>query len=159
VPTGEAIDVGISYCLCPLSAKRLALLEADPELVHELTEDAVPDMVDLGSHGFALDGILLFAGRKSAVRDAVFAHTGRELGEPGDSVRVHTGARVVEVHEALQALPADVIARHYEDARKAIPQLERGLAAIARFDQLFEQLRSVYAKAAKSGHGMLTFLV
>jgi hypothetical protein len=159
VRTGEAIAVEISYCLCPLSAKRLALLEEHPKLVHELTEDAVPDMVDLGSNGFALDGILLFAERNSAIRDAVFAQTGRRLGEPGDSMRVHTAARVVEVHDALNALPADVIARHYEDARKAIPQLERGPASIARFTQLFEQLRAVYAKTATSGHGMLTFLV
>lgn len=151
--------MGISYCLCPLSAKRLALLEEDPELVHELTEAAVPDMVDLGPKGFELDGILLFAGRNATIRDAVFAQTGRELGEPGDGMRVHTAARVAEIHEALEALPADVIARHYEDARKAIPQLERGPAAIAQFTQLFEHLRKVYAKAAKSGHGMLTFMV
>ena len=74
--------MGIHYCLCPLSAKRLALLEEDPELVNELTEDAVPDMLDLGPSGFALDGILLFAGRSSEIRDAVFAQTGRVLGEP-----------------------------------------------------------------------------
>ena len=149
----------ISYCLCPLSAKRLALLEEDPELVNELTEDAVPDMVDLGANGFALDGILLFAGKDSAIRDAVFAHSGRQLGDAGHSMRVHTAARVVEVHEALEALPEGVIARHYESARKAIPQLERGPAAIALFEQLFEQLRAVYADAAASGRGMLTFLV
>ncbi len=151
--------MGIHYCLCPLSAKRLALLEEDLELVHELTEDAVPDMLDLGPSGFALDGILLFAGRSAAVRDAVFAQTGRVLGEPADSMRVHTAARVLEVHEALSALPADVIERHYEDARRAIPTLERGPASIARFTELFARLRAVYAAAAKSGHGMLTFLV
>lgn len=151
--------MGVSYCLCPLSAKRLALLEKDPELVYELTEDAVPDMVDLGPHGFALDGILLFTGRNSPVRDAVFAHTGRELGKPEDSVRVHSPERVVAVHEALSGLPSDVIARHYEDARKAIPQLERGPSSMARFSRLFEQLLAVYATAAENDHGMLTFLL
>jgi hypothetical protein len=67
--------------------------------------------------------------------------------------------RVVEVHEALSGLPPDEIARHYEDARKAIPRLEGGPAAIARFTQLLEKLRELYATAAESGHGMLTFLV
>lgn len=156
-------NVGISYCLCPLSSKRLALLEEDPELVNELTEDAVPDMLDLGADGFALDGILLFAGRSSsassAIRDAVFAHGGRQLGEPGHAARVHSPARVVEVHEALEALPEDAIARHYEEARKAIAQLEGGLASVTRFTHLFEELRAVYAAAASNGHGMLTFLV
>ncbi len=151
--------MGISYCLCPLSAKRLALIEEDPGLVEELTEDTVPGMLDLGPDGFALDGILLFAGRDPAVRDAVFAQSGRVLGEPADSIRVHTAARVAEISEALTRLPEDVIARHYEEARKAIPRLESGPASVARFTQLFERLREAYANAAGSGHGMVTFLV
>lgn len=156
---GEVLDVGISYCLCPLSAKRLALLEDDPELVNELTEDAVPDMLDLGSDGFALDGILVFAGRSSTIRDAVFAHSGRQLGDPGSTARIHSPARVVEVHAALEALPEDVVVRHYDDARRAIAQLESGFASVTRLSQLFEELRAVYEGAAANGHGMLTFLV
>jgi hypothetical protein len=151
--------VGIRYCLCPLSPKRLALLEEDPGLVEDLNVDDVPGMIDLGPSGFGLDGILLFAGKNPVIRDAVFAHSGRELGEPGDTVRVHSPERVLEVHQALSALPPDVISRHYENARKAIPQLERGPAAIAQFAGLFEQLCEVYATAAESGHSMLTFLV
>jgi len=157
--TGEAIDVGISYCLCPLSAKRLALLEDHPELVNELTEDAVPDMLDLGADGFALDGILVFAGRSSAIRDAVFAHTGRQLGEPGNIARVHAPARVVEVHAALEALPEDVVAKHYEDARRAITQLESGFPSATQLSLMLEELRAIYERAAANGHGMLTFLV
>lgn len=151
--------MGISYCLCPLSAKRLALLEEDPELVNELTEDAVPDMLDLGPDGFALDGILVFAGRSSAIRDAVFAHGGHQLGEPGNTARVHSAARVVEIHEALEALPEDVIARHYEEAKRAVAQLESGFASLTHLTRLFEDLRAVYAKAAVDRQGMLTFLV
>ncbi len=152
--------MGISYCLCPLSAKRLALLEEDPALVDELTEDAVPDMLDLGSDGFALDGILVFAGRSSAIRDAVFAHGGRPLGDKGSSTaRIHTPARVVEVHGALESLPHDVVARNYENARRAIAQLENGFASVTRLAQLFGELRAVYEAAATNGHGMLTFLV
>lgn len=151
--------MGISYCLCPLSAKRLALLENDPELVNELTEDAVPDMLDLGPDGFALDGILVFAGRSSAIRDAVFAHGGRQLGEPGNTARVHSAERVVEIHEALEALPEDVIGRHYEHAKRAIAQLENEFASLAHLTRLFEELRAAYQAASANGHGMLTFLV
>ncbi len=130
------------------------------ELVSELTEDAVPDMLDLGPDGFALDGILLFAGRSSPI-DAVFAQTGRALGEPETACASIPPSEVAEVGEALSALPDDVIARHYEDARKAIPKLERGPAQ--RWRALHGALRAatqkMYANAAEGGHGMVTFLV
>jgi hypothetical protein len=152
--------VGITYRLCPLSRKRLAILEADPELVNELVEGDVPGVLDLGSEGFELDGILLFAARDKAIRDAVFAQTGRAIGDPNDGIRVHTAKRVLQIHQALSALPSDVIARHHEQARRAIGhRLRPGAESIARFTQLFERLRDVYIKAAAEGHGMLTFMV
>lgn len=151
--------VSITYRLCPLSSKRLALIEADTDLVNDLEEGSVPDLLDLGEDGFYLDAILLFAGRDKAVRDAVFAQTGRDLAGQGEGIRVHTPERVAEVHAALAKLPADTVARHYEDARKAVPRLPRGPAAVERFASLFERLREVYAKASASESGMLTFMV
>jgi hypothetical protein len=152
--------LSIAYRLCPLSAKRLAMIEADTDLVSDLDEETVPDLLDLGPEGFELDAILLFTGRDKVVRDAVFAQTGRDLAEAGEGIRVHTPERVAEVHAALAKLPADTIARHYEAARRALgPKLTAGPAAIERFTQLFERLRAVYATANASGFGMLTFMV
>jgi hypothetical protein len=152
--------VGVSYRLCPLSAKRLALIESDTGLVNDLDEETVPELLDLGTAGFELDAILLFVGRGKAVRDAVFAQTGRDLGEAGEGIRVHTAERVAEVHAALAALPDDTVARHYEAARGALgPRLPAGPAAVRRFTDLFERLRAVYASASARGSGMLTFMV
>jgi hypothetical protein len=152
--------VSISFRLCPLSAKRLAILEAEPELVNELDDGAVPDLVDLGSEGFELDAILLFAGPDKAVRDAVFAQTGRDLAGVGEGIRVHTPKRTAEVHAALAKLPADTVARHYDAARRALGnRLGGGSASIDRFTLLFECLRGVYAKASSKRSGMLTFMV
>ncbi|HSO33449.1 MAG TPA: DUF1877 family protein [Labilithrix sp.] len=151
--------MSITYRLCPLSAKRLAMIEADTDLVNDLEEGSVPDLLDLGAEGFYLDAILLFAGRDNAVRDAVFAQTGRDLAGAGEGIRVHTAERAAEVHAALEKLPADTIARHYEDARKAVPRLPRGPEAVERYTGLFERLREVYAKASASKSGMLTFMV
>ena len=151
--------MSIAYRLCPLSSKRLAMIEADTDLVSDLDEETVPDLLDLGPEGFELDAILLFTGRDKRVRDAVFAQTGRDLADEGEGIRVHTPERVAEVHAALAKLPADTVARHYEAARRALPRLAAGPAAIERFTQLFERLREVYAKANASGFGMLTFMV
>ena len=156
--------VSISYRLCPVSVKRLAMLEADVELVNDLDEETVPDLLDLGTEGFELDAILLFAGRDGAVRDgavrdAVFAQTGRDLASKGEGIRVHTHARVAEIDAALAKLPADTIARHYDAARRALPKLRGGSAAIERLTQRFELLRAVYAEANAKGNGMLTFMV
>lgn len=157
--TIDSCRVKLSYRLCPLSAKRLAMLEEDPDLVNDLAESEIPDLLDLGPEGFELDGILLFTGRDPAVRDAVFAQTGRDLGEVGEGVRVHTPERVAEIHAALSKLPPDVIARCFEPARRAMPRLATGPAAIARFAALHERLCATYAKAAANAQGMLTFLV
>ena len=151
--------MNIAYRLCPVSAKRLALIEEDTDLVNDLDEEAVPDLLDLGTEGFGLDAILLFAGPDKTVRDAVFAQTGRDLGAQGEGIRVHAPERAAAVHTALARLPADTVAQHYESARKAVPQLPRGPEAVARYTLLFERLREVYAKANASGSGMLTFMV
>lgn len=151
------------------------MLEADPQLVSELTEEAVEDVLDLGSEGFDLDGILLFAGRtesaalagqagragrKSAIRNAVFAQSGRALGDESDGIRIHTARRVGEIHRALAALPHDVIEQHYEEARRAIgPRLRSGPEAMAWIEDLFVRLRALYAKAAERGQAMVTFMV
>ena len=152
--------MSISFRLCPLSAKRLAMLEAEPELVNDLEEGAIPDLVDLGSEGFELDAILLFAGSDKAVRDAVFAQTGRDLAGEGEGVRVHTPARTAEIHAALAKLPDDTVSRHYDAARRAVgARLTGGSASIERYTLLFERLRAVYAKAKGKRSGMLTFMV
>ncbi len=135
------------------------MLEEDPGLVNDLDPAEIPDVVDLGPEGFELAGILLFTGRDSVVRDAVFAYTGRVLGVLGEGARIHAPERVALIAAGLEALPADIIAKHYEQARRAIPKLERGPAAIARFAELHERLRAVYATAAAKGQSLLTFMV
>lgn len=152
--------MGICYRLCPRSAKRLGLLEEDPGLVSDLAEGVVPDVLDLGEDGFELDWILLFAARDSAIRDAVFAQTGRDLSEPAEGVRVHTPERVRAIHEALRALPDDIVSRNFEAARGVLgKRLKPGAKSVEHFRSLFERLRALYAKAAADGHGMLTFMV
>lgn len=152
--------MSIAYRLCPLSSKRLALIETDTDLVNDLDEETVPELLDLGPAGFELDAILLFVGRGKLVRDAVFAQSGRELGEAGAGIRVHTAERVAEIHAALAALPDDTVARHFEAARGALgSRLPAGPDSVRRFTDLFERLRAVYAQASASGSGMLTFMV
>ena len=146
----------IRYRLCPLSPKRLALLEEDPQIALELDEERVPGLLDLGTDGFELAGILLFAG-KDAIRDAVFAQTGRNLGDDSDGIRVHTPKRVKEIAKALTALADDTIARHYEAARRAMAG-KLDPAAVGRYSDLFEQLRELYVAAATEDQGMLTYM-
>jgi hypothetical protein len=153
----ETRAVAIQYRLCPLSPKRLALLEEDPEMAFDLTSEEVPDLLDLGTEGFELAGILLFAG-KDAVRDAVFAQTGRDLGEVSDMIRVHSPERVTQIAEALVALPDDTVDRHYEAARRAMAG-RLPLDAKSHFGDLFEELRQLYVATSAAKQSMLTFMI
>lgn len=125
-------------------------------MAFDLDAESVPGLLDLGTDGFELAGILLFAG-KDAVRDAVFAQTGRDLGNESDGIRVHTPKRVKEIAKALTDLPDDTIQKHYESARRAMAG-KLDPSAVGKYADLFEQLRELYVAAATEDQGMLTYM-
>lgn len=127
----------------------------------ELPDQDVPGLLALGTDGFELAGILLFAGttkaEKDVVRDAVFAHTGQILGDEGDGIRVHAPARVKEIARTLAALPDDTVAKHYESARRALAG-KLPIDGVEHFTELFEDLRIFYAAASDERQSVLTLM-
>ncbi len=99
--------MGMDAILCALSAKRLAMLQEDPEVLQDLLdarhESEIPGLLDLGNTWHALD-VLLGEGKHATLGDAVLLRTGEKL--PGShKARLMAPARVAEVAKALAALP------------------------------------------------------
>lgn len=91
--------------LCSLSAKRLGLLEEDPELLTELIlarhEDDIPGLFDLGKTWHALD-LLLGDGSDALLGDAILARSGSKLkATKGLKARLLGPERVAQIAEAL----------------------------------------------------------
>jgi hypothetical protein len=124
--------------IASLSRKRLALIAEDPEVVFDLIDAAdeeMPGVLNLGSGWKALGRI---CGPKAAA--AVTGEGGQpvplDLGE-GSSARILSGDQVRELSDALP--------RHGDEDPELVEKLE--------------QLRDLYAKAAKAGDAMLVAIV
>jgi hypothetical protein len=109
--------MGIEAILCSLSAKRLALLEEDPEVLDEVIaarrDDTIPGLLDLGKTWHALD--LMVGEPATALVDAFVVRGGRSIvaGAAYGSARVLAPDRVVDIARALAALPAAMVADRY----------------------------------------------
>ena len=103
--------------LCSLSAKRLGMLEEDPDLLGELIaarhEDEIPGMFDLGKTWHALD-IVLGDGADAVLGDAVLARTGAKM-KAGSRIkaRLLAPARVAEIAKALSGIGPSMITDRY----------------------------------------------
>jgi hypothetical protein len=103
--------------LCSLSAKRVAMLEEDPEMLAELIsarhEVEIPGLFDLGKTWHALDLLLAEAG-DAVLTDAVMARSGAKLRVVGKmQARLLPPARVTLIAKALGALTPALIKERY----------------------------------------------
>jgi hypothetical protein len=124
--------------LASLSRKRLALIAEDPEVVFDLIDAAdedMPGVLNLGTDWKALARVL---GAKAAA--AVTGEGGQDvpldLGK-GGSARILSGEQVQELNAALPA--------HGDEDPDLVETLD--------------ELRELYAKAAKAGDAMLVAIV
>ena len=110
--------MGMDALLCSLSAKRLAMIEEDPEVLSELVEarhdGEIPGLLDLGNTWHALD-IMLGDGKDDVLADALVARNGRKLKAEAahGKARLVGAARVVEIAKALSELPDTLVADRY----------------------------------------------
>ncbi|MFL5350015.1 MAG: DUF1877 family protein [Hyalangium sp.] len=152
--------------LCTLSAKRLALLQEDPEIFEELVESRheseIPGLLDLGKTWDALDFLLSDRGRDELLGDAILARKGQKLRAKGahGPPRVLAPARVRQISAALAKLPPDFLKTRYPSLQgkeihgnygqeKQLPQLEAVLRSVV----------DLYARAAIEGHSVMSAIV
>jgi hypothetical protein len=104
--------------LCACSAKRITMLEDEPEVLLELLEarheDEIPGLLDLGKTWHALD-ILLGDGKDSVLADALVARNGKKMKAAAahGNARLIPAARVAEIAKALEALPPNLVEEKY----------------------------------------------
>lgn len=102
--------------LCSLSAKRLAMLEEDPDVLAELItarhEVEIPGLFDLGKTWHALD-LILGEATDPLLGDAVLARSGPKLKGRGAQARVLQPARVALIDKALTELPTSTVKDRY----------------------------------------------
>lgn len=107
----------MNVVLCALSAKRLAMLEEDPEVLGELIaarhEDEIPGLFDLDKTWHALD-LLLGTGDDGLLADAVLARSGSKMRSPSNlKARLLAPPRVAQVAKALGVLGPTLIKDNY----------------------------------------------
>lgn len=143
--------------LIALSAKRLALLESEPETLEDVVEarheDAIPGLLDLKTFWEPLDMIMSGRGRDEVLGDALLARTGKRMSVDNafEQARVLSPQRVAEVASKLAALPVDTLRERATQLGKA-KDLDALLA-------LFAQIVTLYTDAAKAKQSMLALLV
>jgi hypothetical protein len=171
--------------LCTLSAKRLAQLEEDPDLLSELLaarrETAIPGLIDVGKTWEALDILISDRGKEPVLRDALLARTGQKMRASGafGPARMLAPERVAEVAAALAALPAGVVRQRYprlagrdvhggygrevaapDDSKFLRDKVGQTQAVeIAELEAALSKLRLLYLRAAEAGHAMMTIVV
>ena len=171
--------------LCALSAKRHALLEADPGLLSDLIEarrgGEIRGLLDLGKAWDALDILLSRRGDNRVLGDAVLARSGTSMRAAGSYGKAQflPPARVAEVATAIARLPASLVRDRYGELfgktvhgnygqetcaddeiafiRQQVADVQR--AEIAELDAQLAQLKALYAAAAKAREGMMAIVV
>ncbi len=109
--------MGMYALLCSLSAKRLALIEEDPELLEDLIDARntgdIPGLLDLDKSWHALQ--LLAVEVDPVLEHAFAAATGRRLaaGAAFGAARVLPPDHVARIAKALAALPATFVRDRY----------------------------------------------
>jgi len=143
--------------LIALSAKRLALLESEPDTLEDVVEarheDAIPGLLDLGTHWETLDTVLSGRGRDEVLGDVLLARSGKPLSVDNafELAMVLPPQRVAEVAAKLAELTAEAF-------RERATQLGK-TKALTALEGLFAQIVTLYADAAKARQSMLALLV
>ncbi len=172
--------MGMDAILCALSAKRLAMLQEDPDVLQDLIdarhESEIPGLLDLGNTWHALD-VLLGEGKDALLGDAVLVRTGEKL-TGSLKARLLEPPRVAEVAKSLAALsPTHVQDKFRLLAGKSVhgnygddagndddpPYLKDQVAKRRGVEvkELAEALRSLtalYVEAAKAKQSMLVVI-
>ena len=143
--------------LISLSAKRLALLESEPDTLEDVVEarheEPIPGLLDLGTHWETLDMILSGRGRDELLGDVLLARSGKPLTVDNafELAMVLSPQRVAEVAAKLAELPADAF-------RERATQLGK-TKALAELEVLYAKIVALYVEATKSRQSMLALLV
>jgi Domain of unknown function (DUF1877) len=152
--------------LCTLSAKRLALLQEDPEIFEELIESRheseIPGLLDLGKAWDALDFLLSDRGRDELLGDAILARKGQKLRAKGahGPPRVLAPARVRQISAALAKLPPDFLQTRYPSLMgKEIHGNYGHESQLAELEAVFRAVVDLYARAAIEGHSVMSAIV
>jgi hypothetical protein len=167
--------------LCSLSAKRLKMLEEDPEVLQDLVdarhESEIPGLLDLGNTWHALD-VLLGEGKQAVLGDAILLRTGTRMAGAAKA-RLIPPARVAEVAKALSALPATHVRDKFktlagksvhgnygddggmeDDTAYLREKVEKRQALeIKELSEALVSLTALYAEAAKTKQSMLMVIV
>jgi hypothetical protein len=162
--------MGMNGLLCTLSAKRLALIQDDPEIFEELVEsrhEEIPGLLDLGNTWDALDLLLSERGRDELLGDSILARKGQKLRAKGAYAppRVLTPARVRQVSAALAKLPPDFLKSRYASLQGKEIHGKYGqdqASQAAELEELEPVLRAVvdlFARAAIEGHSVMSAIV
>ncbi len=163
--------MGMNCLLCTLSAKRLALLQEDPEIFEELVESRheseIPGLLDLGNAWDALDFLLSDRGRDELLGDAILARKGQRLRAKGahGPPRVLAPARVRQISAALAKLPPDVLEARYsslqgKEIHGKYGQVQATQAReLAELEAVLRAVVDLYARAAIEGHSVMSAIV
>ena len=143
--------------LIALSSKRLAMLESEPEMLEDVVEarheEAIPGLLDIGTHWETLDLVVSGRGRDEILGDVILARSGKSLDVDNafEQARVLIPQRVAEVAEQLAALTPAAF-------RERAQQLGK-VKALADLEALYAKILALYTDAAKQRHSMLALLV
>jgi hypothetical protein len=171
--------------LCTLSDKRLAQLEADPDLLTELLaarrETEIPGLLDIGKTWEALDLLISDRGKEPVLKDAVLGRTGRKLRAAAGfgPARLLDPKRVAEVAVALARLPPGLVKEGYprlygksihgnygqeiaapDDVkflREKVKQTHE--REVAELESTLSRIKALYVRAAEAGHSMMSVVV
>ena len=145
--------MGMDGVLCALSAKRHAMLQADPGLLFELTDpthaggEQMRGLLHLGKAWDALDLLVSRRGEDALLGDAVLARSGKSMrAEGGFGKTVHGNYGQETCADDEIAFIREQVA---ETQRREIEELEGKLT----------KLIALYAAAAKAGDGMMAVVV
>ena len=173
--------------LCALSAKRHAMLQADPGLLFELTDpthaggEQMRGLLHLGKAWDALDLLVSRRGEDALLGDAVLARSGKSMRAEGGFGKAQFLApvRVAKIAAALAKLPARVVRDRYGELfgktvhgnygqetcaddeiafiREQVAETQR--REIEELEGKLTKLIALYAAAAKAGDGMMAVVV
>ncbi len=152
--------------LISLSAKRLALLQSEPETLEDVIEarheDAIPGLLDMQTHWETLDMLVSGRGRDPVLGDAFLARTGKPLSVDTafEQALVLGPARVAEVAAKLAEIPPTLIKERFAQLAEAkTPGKPANAKQMAAIETLFQEIVALYADAAKQKLSMLAVLV
>lgn len=159
MPTAHAI-------LIALSAKRLALLESEPETLEDVVEarhdEPIPGLLDLKTHWETLDTLIAGRGRDEVLGDAFLARTGKKLDVDTafEQARVLSPQRVSEIAQKLAEVPPTLVSERFKALAEAkTPGKPVNAKQLTELETTFAKVVALYTDAAKGKQSMLAILI